>query len=127
MMRKLFEAWAKDIFRKPSFGDMFDRDERQPDEYQWVYIQEHLGTWQAACNLFLNHVEILPDDAEPKNSDIILDYDNDPRLVAKSDGVRVYWATEEGYEYCYIGQCKILTRNGKYCIRESEFNNKEGE
>lgn len=64
-------------------------------------------------------VIVLPDDAEPMVGDIILDYDNEPRLVARNDGCRVLWATDEGYDYCYIGQVKIIQRNGLSAIKES--------
>jgi len=36
--------------------------QRDPDTGQYFYCQDEWVIWQAACNLFLNHVEIVPDD-----------------------------------------------------------------
>ncbi len=58
-------------------------------------MQQRFEGFQAACNMFLPFVEILPDDAEPQDGDKC--------------------AFIEGWKR------KILTRNGKYAIRQSDL------
>jgi hypothetical protein len=52
LMRELFEAW---------YGREAKRNEF--DSYINPWTEARWESFQAACNMFLNHVEIVPDDS----------------------------------------------------------------
>ena len=61
---------------------------------------------------------ILEKGAEPQMGDIILDDENEPRIVIKTSRGNVFWHEDEDYGYCYRNLVQIIQRNGKPVVME---------
>ena len=113
IIKKSFKEWW---LKKYKFDVSFNL------EYRDSKATELFDAFQAACNMFLQHIEILPDDAEPQDKDIV-------ELLGEFDSLygeyeasrRKLYGIISGEHYFH----KILTRNGKFCIKESELMEKK--
>jgi hypothetical protein len=114
---KVLQAKLSEAERRIKELEIFDTENTKQLERQSKLIEA-----------YQKHVEIIRDDAEPKDNDLV-------RLNGK---VGVAYINEkeqwvdiprEGCElWAFSNRGKILQlANGKYAVRESEFNNKEGE
>jgi hypothetical protein len=115
LMRELFErTYAKLPLEKAtnSSGKIY---------YLEAAIDERWYGFQAACNMFLPHIEVIADDAEIVSGDVCLHEDGSIRIAGYS---KAEWESKAipSHKYPFI---KTLQRNGKYAIRESEL--KQGE
>lgn len=129
LCRKLFEALGNADAAKEYDSDYYNT---KNDSY---YDRDTQGQWigfQAACNMFLPFVEIIEDDAEPQVGDLLrIQYRNGTIHLAEYKGLIPDFTGKLRQQYnCgdkrfYIDEIpqelKILTRNGKYAIRESEL------
>jgi len=145
LMRELFEAAMK---KHVQFDFELNSGKHSKDTYFFQETENAYLGFQAACNMFLPFVEILPDDAEPQVGDLLQSTkgsmggvscgyltsktwhpeqyggqpDKDYWTITPrfGDGSKVnkHWANPKEWQ-------KIIQRNGKYAIRESEL--KQGE
>ena len=117
-MRELFEAEAVrrsyDITQTHGAGN-----------YDWGNTAIFYEGFQAACNMFLQHVTIVGDDAEPQVGDgVFLSWEwngSQHNAIDRIKDVDYTVYTVDGGMDMSIEDIKILTRNGKFCIRESEL------
>ena len=98
-MRKLFEAWL----RKEHGVTM--------PELAYQFNPALWAAWQAAWNLFVPHIEILEDDAEPMVGDV----------VQYGHNHYADWTEKEPqYRANFIGT-RIMERDNKPCIKAKDL------
>jgi hypothetical protein len=114
LMRKLFELKHSHLILVPSIYD--------GSLYLEQATQSAFESFQAACNMFLQHVEVLEDGAQMQKGDTIQDEilgggGNNFYTIMSDDRAEI-----ENAEYLKKRwKAKIITRNGKYAIRESDL------
>lgn len=73
--------------------------------------------FQAACNMLLQHIEVLPDDAPFREGDLFRDCDGN---LAYIDHKGQFEDVNDYSGFHYPSAKRILT-NGKFCIKESDL------
>jgi len=114
LCRKAFEA---EVLRE-NLGDL-THDKDAPEEYAEDDTQLIWIGFQVCWQLFTKHIEILPDDAKPQEGDLCLF-----TIKARSGTYQHicewsnYEPEDESFSYSVD---KIITRNGKPCIKAKDL------
>lgn len=76
-------------------------------------------------HLLKQAVVILPDGAEPRGGDIVINKAGWPKPICKIEDNVAYWAEHGKYHGCSIYDCKIIQRHGLPVIYQSALQPKQ--